>query len=104
MTDPLTLGIASTIIGAVNGTINLVKEAKASAKLSDDHDLKDKLSEVFDSVLDLKEMVNTLRDENAELRKQLEARANLDWDSELKLYVAEDDPDPLLPGLFRWEL
>ena len=76
----------------------MLKEARESAKRSDDHDLKDKLSEVFDSVLELKEVIGNLRDENAELRKRLEARANLKWDSRRQLYFFDGDPDPFCPA------
>ena len=94
MSDPLTLGLASTAVGLVNNTINLLKEARDAAKRSDDHDLKEKLSEVFDAVLELKEVIGNLREENADLRKQLETRANLKWDTSSKLYFKEGDPDP----------
>ena len=92
--------MASTAVGLVNGTISLLKEARDAAKRSDDHDLKDKLSEVFDSVLELKEVIGNLREENAALRKMLEARATLKWDSKQKLYFAEQDPDPFCPACF----
>jgi hypothetical protein len=98
MSDPITVGLASTALGLVNSTIGLLKEAKAAAKRSDDHDLKDKLSEVFDAVLDLKEVVGNLREENEELRKRLETRTNVKWDSKLKLYFASGDPDPFCPS------
>jgi len=98
MSDPLTLGLASTAVGLVNGTIGLLKEARDAAKRSDDHDLKDKLSEVYDAVLELKEVLGNLREENTELRKQLEARSRLKWDSEQKLYFEEGDPDPFCPS------
>ncbi len=98
MNDPLTLGIASTAVSLVNGTIGLLKEARDAAKQSDDHDLKDKLSEVFDSVLELKEVIGNLRDENKELRSRLETRANLRWDTKHKLYFADGDPDPFCPA------
>jgi hypothetical protein len=97
MSDPLTLGLATTAVGLVNGTIGLLKEARESAKRSDDHDLKDKLSEVYDSVLELKEVIGNLRDENAELLKRLQTRAALKWDTQTKLYFAEGDPDPFCP-------
>src|ERR1700678_4454597 len=100
MSDPITLGLASTAVGLVNGTISLLKEARESAKRSDDHDLKDKLSEVFDSVLELKEVIGNLREENMELRKRLETRASLKFDTKLKLYFAENDPDPFCPACF----
>lgn len=100
MSDPLTMGLASTAVGLVNGTIGLLKEAREAAKRSDDHDLKDKLSEVFDSVLELKEVIGNLRDENSGLRKQLEVRASLKWNSKSKLYYGEADPDPFCPACF----
>ena len=98
MSDPLTLGLASTAVGLVNGTIGLLKEARDAAKRSDDHDLKDKLSAVYDSVLELKEVIGNLRDENAELLKRLQTRASVKWDSRAKLYFAEGDPDPFCPA------
>ena len=36
----------------------------------------------------------SLREENADLRKQIEARTKLKWDSKHKLYFGEGDPDP----------
>src|ERR1035437_6934384 len=98
MTDPITLGLASTAVGLVNSTIGLLKEARDAAKRSDDHDLKDKLSDVCDAVLELKELVGNLREENADLRQRLETRTSLKWDSRLKLYFAEGDPDPFCPS------
>jgi len=98
MSEPLAITLASTAVSLVNGTIGLLKEAKESAKRSDDHDLKDKLSEVFDSVLDLKEVIGNLRDENAELRARLEARVKLTWNTAQKLYFVEGDQDPFCPS------
>jgi uncharacterized small protein (DUF1192 family) len=98
MSDPLTLGLASTAVSLVNGTIGFLKEARDAAKRSDDHDLKDGLSAVYDSVLELKEVIGNLRDENAELLKRLQTRAALKWDSRTKLYFAEEDPDPFCPA------
>jgi uncharacterized small protein (DUF1192 family) len=97
MSDPLTLGLASTAVSLVNGTIGLLKEAREAAKRSDDHDLKDKLSDVYDSVLELKETINNLREENAELKKQLSSKETLKWDSSKRVYFAESDPDPFCP-------
>jgi uncharacterized small protein (DUF1192 family) len=100
MSAPLTIGLASTAVGLVNGTISLLKEAKQAAKQSEDHNLKDKLSEIFDSVLDLKEVVGCLRDENADLRAQLARQKELRWDGAKKLYFREDDSDPFCPSCF----
>jgi hypothetical protein len=98
MSDPTTLGLASTAVGLVNGTIGLLKEARTAAKRSGDHDLKDKLSEVYDAVLELKEVISNLREENEGLKKRLETRTNLKWDNTLKLYFAEGDTDPFCPA------
>jgi hypothetical protein len=100
MTDPITLGLASTAVSLVNGTLSMLKEARESAKRSDDNDLKDKLSEVFDSVLEIKEVVGNLKEENGELRRQLQARASLKWDTGRKLYFVDGDPDPFCPSCF----
>ena len=98
MTDPISLGLATSAVTLVNGTIGLLKEARDAAKRSDDHDLKDKLSEVYDSVLELKEVIGNLRDENADLLKRLQTRASVKWDGRTKLYFADNDPDPFCPA------
>lgn len=72
MSDPLTIGLASTAVSLVNGTIGLLKDARDAAKQSDDHDLKAKLNDVYDAVLELKEVIGNLRQENAELRAEIE--------------------------------
>ena len=98
MSDPLTLGLASTAVGLANGAIKLLKEAREAAKRSDDHDLKDKLSDLYDAFLDLKEVVGNLRDENEELRKKLEMQAELKWNPKVKLYFVEGDSCPFCPA------
>lgn len=97
MSDPATLGLASTAVSLVNGTIGLLKEAREAAKRSDDHDLKNKLSAVYDSVLELKETINSLREENSALKKQLMSKETLKWDPDKRVYFAEGDPDPFCP-------
>jgi len=98
MGDPLTLGLASTAAGLVNSTIGLLKEARNAAKSSEDHDLKEKLNDVYDAVLELKEVIGSLREENSDLRKELDARARMKWDTRSKLYFIEGDPDPFCPA------
>jgi hypothetical protein len=97
MSDPLTLGLASTAVSLVSGTLGLLKEAREAAKRSDDHDLKNKLNDGYDSLLELKEVIGNLRDENAELLKRLQTRASLKGNSRTKLYFADGDPDPFCP-------
>jgi regulator of replication initiation timing len=101
MSDPITLGLASTAVGLVNGTISLFKQAKEAAKNSDDHELKDKLSEVFDEILNLKEAVFNLAQENATLLGQLEQQKDVKWDTKSGFYYVASDLDPFCPTC--WE-
>ena len=69
--EPLT-----TVGGAIallNATLNSLKQAKDLAKDSSSAELKEKLSEILDHFLDLKERVLDLREENEQLRQQLKA-------------------------------
>ena len=100
MSDPLSLGLASTAVGLVNGTISLLKDAKQAAKSSQDHELKEKVSEVYDEILNLKEAVSNLAKENEDLRRQLTERAKVKWDGKIGAYFAEGDPDPFCPACF----
>ena len=98
MSDPLTLGLASTAVGLVNGTINLLKEAREAAKRSDDHDLKETLNGLYDAFLDIKEVVGNLRDENEELRRKLNEQEKLEWNPKAKLYFKAGDSSPFCPA------
>lgn len=72
------LSAASTVVGLVNGTIGLLKQAKELAKSSDDTDLKEKLGELQDQFLELKDKVLDLKQENDDLRSKLQyAQAKL---------------------------
>jgi uncharacterized small protein (DUF1192 family) len=75
-----------------------LKEARNGATLSQDHELKDKLSDIYDSVLELKEVIANLRTENEDLKTKLHTKHALTWDTEHKLYFAKDDPDPFCPA------
>ena len=97
MSDSWTLGLASKAVGLVNGAISLLNVTREAAKRSDDHDLKEKLNDLYDAFLDLKEVVGSLRDENDELRKKLDERAKLKWDKRTMLYFMEEDEDPFCP-------
>jgi hypothetical protein len=103
MSDPITLGLASTAVGLVNGTISLFKQAKEAAKNSDDHALKDKLSEVFDEILNLKEAVFNLAQENATLLGQLEQQKDVKWDTKSGFYYVAGDLDPFCPACWDRE-
>lgn len=94
MSGPLTLGIAQSAVALASGTLGILKEAREAAKRSEDHDLKNKLSEVFDNVLELKESIFALRDENEQLRKQLQTKRELKWDTREKVSRVRHPPNP----------
>jgi hypothetical protein len=102
MNDPLTLGLASTAVGLVNGTISLFKQVNESAKNSDNLDLKNGLSSLGSQIVDLKVQILDLAQENADLRKQLDRRENVRWDSTLQVYFLEGDQAPICPSC--WDL
>jgi regulator of replication initiation timing len=95
MSDPLTLGLASTAVGLVNSTISLFKQVNESAKNSDDIDLKKGLSDLYNQIVELKAQILDLAQENADLRIQLNQRANINRDEVTGFYFQDDDPDPL---------
>jgi hypothetical protein len=94
----MSLAAVELAISTIMSLIAFPAPGPTFRKKSDDHDLKDKLSEVFDSVLELKEVIGNLRDENADLQKRLQIRDALKWDSATKLYFVEGDPDPFCPA------
>ena len=101
MADPLTLGIASTAVGLVNGTISLLKQAREAAKSSEDHDLKDKLNEIYDTFLELKELIVSLREENSDLKRRFAEKASVTRNNVSGFYYESGDTDPLCP--ICWE-
>jgi hypothetical protein len=102
MSDPLTLGLASTAVGLVNSTISLFKQVNDSAKNSDDIDLKRGLSDLYGQIVELKAQILDLVQENADLNKQLSEQASMKWNSRFGYYFQEGDPIPFCPAC--WDL
>jgi hypothetical protein len=95
MSDPLTLGLASTAVGLVNSTISLFKQVNEAAKSSDDLDLKSGLSDLYSQIVELKAQILDLAEENSDLRAKLNQRASLKRDIATGFYFEDNDPDPL---------
>ena len=68
----------AAITGIVSGALSSLKAARDLAKDTTDLELKGKLSEVFDLLLELKESVSTLADENKSLKAQLKEKDQLE--------------------------
>jgi hypothetical protein len=101
MSDPITLGLAATAVTLVKNTISVFKEARESAKYSEDNELKGKLNEIFDQFIDLKAAVFDLAQENADLRKKIDQRGALNRNSSSGFFFQEGDPDPFCPVCFE---
>jgi len=69
-TDPLALAnLAVTLLAKTTDALNALRER---AQRSKDLDIKDQIAALYDNVLELKEVMSRLLDENKELRRQLE--------------------------------
>jgi hypothetical protein len=69
-TDPLALAnITLTLLGKTTEALNALRERAQRTK---DLDIKDQIAALYDNVLELKEVLSRLLDENKALRRQLE--------------------------------
>lgn len=69
-TDPVSLaGLAITLASKTTEALNALRER---AQRSKDVDIKDQINTLYDNVLQLKEVVSRLLDENKDLKRQLE--------------------------------
>jgi len=65
----------ATVVQVVSSTIATLKNARDLAKDSKDNELKGVIGDAFDSLLDLKERILALDEENRELKAQLATKA-----------------------------
>lgn len=90
-----------TVTSLVNSALGSVRAAKELAKDSSDTELKERIAEVYDSFLDIKDRVLDLDLENRTLREQLAKRATFKRTSEFGYYFADGDPDPYCPKCYE---
>jgi hypothetical protein len=70
MTDPISIvNLALSIASKTTDALNALRER---AQRSKDVDIKDQINTLYDNVLQLKEVISRLSDENRELRHKLE--------------------------------
>jgi len=98
MIDPHT---ASTALGIANSAIGSVKTALELAKKTKDLDLKHEISNVMDSVLELKAKVLELDEENRKLRQSLEQQTSVKRDPQYGYWFKEGEEDPLCPKCYQ---
>jgi len=92
--------------GLVNNAINALKNARELAKDTADSELKERISDVYDALLDLKERMHAQDDEIRQLKVQLDAKAAYVGPVAPHGYYyfaadAEDEVNPLCPVCFQ---
>ena len=65
---------AATVVQTISSTLATLKNARDLAKDSKDHELKGVIGDAFDALLDLKERILALDEENRELKAKLSKR------------------------------
>jgi hypothetical protein len=70
----MTLTTAAAATSLLNNALGLLRTAREQSKTSEDTNLKDTVNSLFDAVLDLKEAVLRVTEENSELRAELEQK------------------------------
>jgi hypothetical protein len=90
-----------TVTSLVNSALSSVRAAKELAKDSSDTVVKERIAEVFDSFLNIKDRILALDEENRALKEQLAKRAAFKRNSEFGYYFAEGDPDPYCPKCYE---
>lgn len=90
-----------SVSSLVNNLVSSVKSAKELAKQSSDGGLKEQIADVFDIVLDIKERVLELNEENRALRTALAQKAALKRNPEFGYYYMGDDPSPICPKCYE---
>jgi len=88
---------ASGIVSLAGSVLSGAKSAVDLASLSKDRELKIKLSELLDDILQLKIKASELDAENRELRSQLEKRDSVKPLGEFGYFFKDGETEPLCP-------
>jgi hypothetical protein len=93
----------ATTVQLVSGAVASAKNAFDLAKASSDRDLKGAVSELYDSLLEVKGRVLDLDQENRDLKAQLARKGDIDGPTEPHGYFFyKDKPDkPLCPKCYQ---
>jgi hypothetical protein len=97
----LTPSSVSAALDLVNSTVTTVKTLVGLTKDINNNEIKNEISAVLSSALDLKIMVHDLAEENKNLREQLAQRASVKRSGPLGYYFQEGDADPLCPKCYE---
>jgi len=92
---------ATTVLGLVNSTVQAAKNAVDLAKNSKDSELKQKLSDVIDGLLELKIKVLDLEESNRSLQQRLDKRQEVVRESEFGYWFKVGETGPLCPKCYE---
>ena len=92
---------AATVVSLINSLLGSVKTAKDLATQSKETHLKEQMIGVYDAILNVKDRVLELDEENRNLRQKLEQRAAIKRSGEFGYFYQDGDTDPPCPK--RWQ-
>jgi hypothetical protein len=97
------LPLVATVTSLVSAAISSARNARDIAKDSSDHALKSAISDLYDSLLDVKDRALQIDEENRLLRLQLSEKAQYTGPAEPFGYYffADNDIQPLCPKCFQ---
>lgn len=90
MTDPIAVSAA---VALFNSVLNAFKQVRELSTDSGDLNLKGSISELYDKLLDVREKLLDLDDENRRLRQQLEIKAKVERKKPFGYYYLEGEID-----------
>ena len=99
--DSIVPAVALSATTLVNNLLNSARTAKDLVKQSTDSELKERIAEVFNDILDLKAKILDLDSENRDLREQLRQKALVERDSATEGFYKQGEVDPLCPRCFQ---
>ena len=93
----------SGVLSAIGTTLSTLKNARDLAKESKDHELKDVISDAYDQLIDLKERMLALDEENRDLKLKLAKKASFSGPVPPHGYVYRDGDTehPFCPKCFQ---
>jgi hypothetical protein len=92
-----------SVTSLINNVLTSAKSVRDIAKQSSDTALKEQISNLYDTILDVKDRVLELHEENRSLLEQLAKRGSVRRDPEFGYYFKEGSTDPLCPKCYEKE-
>jgi hypothetical protein len=81
---PDSISVASFALSLTTKATEALNALRERAKTTKDLDIKDQISTLYDNVLELKEVISRLLDENKDLKRQIEAQQHPPEKPEIK--------------------